>query len=148
MSISIVIVDRHHVYVWIDMLFDKITCIQEIDQCCGKMCDKEVFFAALAATIVFLSTVLVQKLKKRRGHWICPSLLLSCRKYSVNSVIDFMRDLILDDDNLLSLEYWSSAGFHNFFQISSPTFETILKVIRRLLDKTLHFERPFLHTNV
>ncbi len=91
-----------------------------------KMCDEEVFSATSAATIVFLSTVLVQKLKKRpRRYWIRPSLLARS-KYSAT---DFMRDLILDDEDLLSLEYRSGAGFRNFFQISSSTFEEILNMI-------------------
>ncbi len=47
------------------MSFDKIICLQEIDQCYEKRCDEEVLLAASAAMIVFVSTVLVQKLKKK-----------------------------------------------------------------------------------
>ncbi len=39
------------------MLFDEMTCIQEVDRCHEKMCDEEVLLAASAAMIVFLSTV-------------------------------------------------------------------------------------------
>ena len=91
------------------------------------MCDDEEFLAISAATIVFLSAVLVQRLKKKRSrrYWIRPSLLARS-KYSAT---DFMRDLILDDEDLLSLEYRSGVGFRNFFRIPSSTFETILNMI-------------------
>ncbi len=44
-----------------------------------------------------------------------------------------MRDLILDDENVLCLKYQSGTGFRNFFRISSSKFETILnqKIVRQ-----------------
>lgn len=66
------------------------------------MCDAEVFLATSAATIVFLSTVLVQKLEKKAKKILDSSESTVCSKYNA---INFMRDLILDDEDLLSFEY-------------------------------------------
>ncbi len=49
------------------MPFDKINVfLQEMDQCRKKMCDEELLLAASAATVVFVSPALVQKLKKKK----------------------------------------------------------------------------------
>lgn len=78
-----------------------------------------------AVTILFLSSVLQLQQRRRRRFWVRPSLLAR-RKYSAT---DFMRDLILDDEDAFDLEYRSGAGFRNFFRISSSTFEEILIMI-------------------
>ncbi len=76
----------------------------------------------------FLSTMNVALLTKRRRcrFWVRPSLLHGRKKYSG---IDFIRDLILDDQNLLRLEYRSGVGFQIFFRMSGYTFEEILNMI-------------------
>ncbi len=50
--------------------------------------------------------------------------------------MDFMKDLILDDVDLLSLEYRSGAGLKNFFSMSSSTFEQLLNMIAPEITKT------------
>ncbi len=88
-------VDRHQVYILIDMSFDKITYIQGIDQICMKMCVKEV---PLAPVIVFLAQCWYRDRKKEDIEF---ASLLILRKYSAT---DFLRDLILDE-NLLNLKF-------------------------------------------
>ncbi len=85
----------------------------------ANMCDEHDVLAASAAFIVVLSATNVALLLKRRRHrfWVWLSLLRSRKKYSAT---DFMRNVILDDQNLLSLEYHSGAGFRNFFQYRVP----------------------------
>lgn len=96
------------------------------------MCDEEDVLAACAANLVFCSAILVSTLKRRpRRFWIRPSLQAR-RKYSAT---DMMKDLILDDADVLSLEYRSGAGFRNFFRMSSTTFETVLNMIAAKITK-------------
>lgn len=70
--------------------------------------------AASAATVVTLSavSVAVQLRRRRRRFWVRPFLSNGRRKYSATV---FVKDLILDDEDLLSLEYRSGAGFQHFF---------------------------------
>ncbi len=91
------------------------------------MFDELDVLAASAATIVLMSavSVAIQRARRRRRFWIRPSLVAR-RKYSTT---DFMRDLVLDDTDLLSLEYRSGAGFKNFFRMSTTEFENILQMI-------------------
>ncbi len=97
------------------------------------MFDKEDVFAASAARIVILSAVTVALLaKKRRRHFLIWPSLLTRKRYSAT---DFMKDLILDDSDLLSLEYKSGAGFKNFFRMSSCTFEQLLNMIAPKIKK-------------
>ncbi len=80
-----------------------------------KMFDKDdILFAASATTVVLLSAVNVTLHLRRRCHrfWACTSLLTR-KRYSA---ADFTRDLILNDEDLLSSEYKSGLGFHNFFR--------------------------------
>ncbi len=97
------------------------------------MFDEENVFAASAAIIVILSAVTVALLAKKRCRrfWIRPSLLAR-ERYSTT---DFMKDLILDDADLLSLEYRSGAGFKNFFRMSSSTFEQLLNMTASKITK-------------
>lgn len=91
------------------------------------MFDEEDVLTAYAASVVLLNLVNVLQLKKRRRRfWVRPSLLTGMKKYNTT---DFMRGLKLDDEDLLSLEYRSGAGFQNFFRMSSSTFEEIQNMI-------------------
>lgn len=85
--------------------------------------EKDLLLATSAAITVFPSTVLVEKLKKKpKRYLICPTLLAR-RKYITK---DFVVDLILNDEDALSLEYRSGAGFRS---LSSSTWARILKMI-------------------
>lgn len=91
------------------------------------MLDEDDVLAASAAVIILMSavSVAVQRAKRRRRFWIRPSLQAR-HKYSAT---DFMKDLVLDDVDLLSLEYRLGAGFRNFFRLSTREFENILNMI-------------------
>ncbi len=60
---------------------------------------------------------------------------LAGKKYSAT---DFIEDLILDDEDAINLEYRSSEGFQNFFQVSTSTFERILNKIVPILKPLTH----------
>ena len=85
--------------------------------------------AASAATIILVSaaSVALQCRRRRRRFWVRPSLV--AKKKKKYSATDFMKDLILDDVDLLCLEYRSGAGFRNFFRMSTTEFENILALI-------------------
>ncbi len=51
--------------------------------------------------------------------------------------MDFLKDLILDDQNLLSLDYHSRRGFQISFQMYSFTFEEILNMITPRMTRKL-----------
>ncbi len=110
-----------------------------------KWCDEDDVLAASAAFIVILSATNVALLMKsrRRRFWVRSRLLHDRKKYGAT---DFTRDPILDDQNLLSLEYRSGEGFRNFFQMSGSTFEEILDMIvprmTRKLDTRLRNRIP------
>ncbi len=55
------------------------------------MCDEEVILAASIATILFLNTLLVQRLKKGSRRYRIRLSQLARRKYSMT---EFMRDII------------------------------------------------------
>ncbi len=83
-------------------------------QLVAKICDEDDVLAASSASIVILSAMNLALLMKRRRcrFWVRPSLLHGRKKYSATN---FMRDLIPDDQNPLSLECHSGAGFRIFF---------------------------------
>ncbi|XKL69619.1 hypothetical protein PGB90_007388 [Kerria lacca] len=90
------------------------------------MCDEDDVLAVSAAIIVFLSATLVlQRRRRPRRYWIRPSLQAT-RKYNTT---DFIKDLILDDEDAPNLKYRSGAGFKNFFRVSISTFTMILNII-------------------
>ncbi|XKL61522.1 hypothetical protein PGB90_008579 [Kerria lacca] len=90
------------------------------------MCGEDDVLAASVAIIVFLSATLVlQRRRRPRRYWIRPSLPAR-RRFST---IDFIKDLILDDEDALNLEYRSGAGFKNFFRVSTSTFTKIFNMI-------------------
>lgn len=102
------------------------------------MFDEDEVIAFSAATIMFLSSVLLLQHRRRRRYWVRPSLLAR-RRYSTT---DLMKDLILDDEDALNLEYRSGAGFRNFFRVSSSTFEQILNMIApRISRRDTHLRK-------
>ncbi len=100
------------------------------------MCDEDDVLAASTVFIVILSAMNVALLMKRRCYrfWVRSSLLHGRKKCSAT---DSMRDLILDDQNLLSLEHSPGAGIQNFFWVSSSTFEEILNMIAPRMTRKL-----------
>ncbi len=90
--------------------------------------DDDVLIAS--AAIIISSVLKVCKFWKRRV-WVRPSLQAK-KKYSI---IVLMKDLVLDDVDLLNLEYRSEAGFKNFFHMTITSFESLLNVIGPKINK-------------
>ncbi len=90
--------------------------------------DDDVLIAS--ATIIISSVPKVCKFQKRR-FWVRPSLLAK-KKYSITVL---MKDLVLDDVDLLNLEYRSGAGFKNFFHTTITSFETLSNMIGLKISK-------------
>ncbi len=97
------------------------------------MCNEEIL-AACALNLVMCGALLAYQCQRSKRYWIRPSLFAR-KKYNAT---DFMEDLILDDEDALNLEYKSSVGFLNFFQMSTSTFERILNPIALILKSFIH----------
>ncbi|XP_046684492.1 uncharacterized protein LOC124370247 [Homalodisca vitripennis] len=91
-----------------------------------KMSDEEDVLVALGAFVIINH----EKLRKRR-FWVRPSLQ-SRRKYGTS---ELMKDLVLDDEDELNLEYRYGCGFKNFFRMKSSDFEDLLNKIARIIQK-------------
>lgn len=97
---------------------------------CEKMSDEDDVLLASAA-IIIVNVLKVREFRRRR-FWVRPSLQAK-KKYSAT---DLMNDLILDDVDVLNLEYRSGAGFKNFFRMSTTSFETLLNMIGPKISKS------------
>lgn len=80
--------------------------------------DDDVLLAAAAFVVIAKSK---QKFKKRR-FWVRPSL----QSRSSHNLLD---ELILDDRDILNLEYRCNGGFRNFLRMSCTEFEHLLNLI-------------------
>ncbi len=67
--------------------------------------EEEEVLATCALNLVMCGGLLAHQRQRPRRYWIRPNLLAR-KKYGA---IDFMKDLILDDEDTLNLEYRSSA---------------------------------------
>jgi hypothetical protein len=83
--------------------------------------DDELLLAAALTVIVGA----IERPKLPRRFWIRPSLK-SRNRYSAS---DLINDLILDDVDILNLEYRVDAGFRNCFRMTRTDFENVLRMI-------------------
>ena len=86
---------------------------------------------AILASAAFIIIAAQKKRRRRPRFWVRPSLQ-SRKKYSPS---DLIKDLILDDTNVLNLEYRSNGGFKNCFRMSSSAFEQLLQKIGPMISK-------------
>lgn len=91
------------------------------------MSDDDVMLAAALVVIVGA----VERPKLPRRFWIRPSLK-SRNRYCAS---DLINDLVLDDADVLNLEYRVDAGFRNCFRMTSTDFENLLKLISPQIAK-------------
>ncbi len=97
--------------------------VQLLKSECEKMSDDDDVLLASAAIII--SSVLKFRDIWKRRFWVWPSFQAE-KKYSVT---DLMKDLVLDDIDLLNLEYRFGVGFKNFFHMTTTLFETLPSMI-------------------
>lgn len=100
---------------------------------------RENFLVALAAIVVISSTATAAHRAKKysRRFWV-PSILQARKEYSTT---DFMKDLISDDGDLLSLKHRSEAGSKNFFRMFSSTtsiHSSCIKIRRKRVNLHPH----------
>ncbi len=89
--------------------------------------DDDVLLAS--AAIIILST---------ESSWISETTILDLAKPSSKEEMqhkDLIKDLVLDDIDLLNLEYRLGAGFKNFFPMTNTSFETLLNMIGPNISK-------------
>ncbi len=89
------------------------------------MLNKDNALAASAGVIVIFSAVNIAPRGKSHHcrFWVRPSLLHGRKRYGIT---DFMEDLILNNQNLLILEYHSGGRFSNFFGCPLPCLKKYL----------------------
>ncbi len=83
-----------------------------------------------SVAIIISSVMKVRKFWKRQ-FWVQQSLHAK-KKYSIT---DLMKDLVLDDVDLLNLEHGSGAGFKTFLYITTTSFEPLLNIIGPKISK-------------
>ncbi len=98
---------------------------------CEKMWDHDDDVVLLASGTIIISSVLKVREFWKQRFWVPPRL--QAKKKC--STTDLMKDLVLDDIDLLNLEYSSGIGFKNFFHMTTTSFETLLNIIRQKICK-------------
>lgn len=91
--------------------------------------DYDVAMSAMAVVILALN----QPPKRRqRRFWIRPSLRRGRQLYRAS---ELMKDLILDEEDPLNLEYRNDVGFTNFFRMQRSDFQMLLNKVGPKISK-------------